>query len=312
VSSRRYTIACLAGDGVGPELTAEASRVLAVVSRLHGFGITELHLPFGGEALVRFGHRLPLGTQSDLGRADAVLVASPGEPAFQLVKAALAPVCSLTRVAHGAQSTLVVGPSAATGEVEAIRESFLLASRRRARLSSVGDSGTWSDLVDAEAAADARGIDVRHRSFSEALASFQRGEHLDVVAADEKLHGALADALAALSKTVDLTCRGWLSDTSPGLFAPVGVVDPTVAGYGVVDPAAMLLAVSLLLAAGLREHAAAKTLERAVVAAAAAGYASQAAPASSLAATTRTFTDAVIARMPESRTDVELVDEVSP
>ena len=61
--------------------------------------------------------------------------------------------------------------------------------------------------------------------------------------------------------------RGWLSDTSPGLFAPAGVVDPTVAGYGVVDPAAMLLAVSLLLAAGLREHAAAKTLERAIVAA---------------------------------------------
>ena len=54
---------------------------------------------------------------------------------------------------------------------------------------------------------------------------------------------------------------------APGLFAPAGVVDPTVAGYGVVDPAAMLLAVSLLLATGLREHAAAKTLERAVVAA---------------------------------------------
>ena len=312
MSSRRYTVACLAGDGVGPELTAEASRVLAVVSRLHGFGITELHLPFGGEALVRFGHRLPLGTQSDLGRADAVLVASPGEPAFQLVKAALDPVCALTRVAHGSHSTLVIGPCAVTDESEAIREAFLLASRRRARLSSVGDSESWSDLVDAEAAADARGIEVRHRSFSEALAAFGRGEQLDLVAADDKLNGALADALAALSGTVDLACRGWLSDTAPGLFAPVGVVDPTVAGYGVVDPAAMLLTVSLLLAAGLREHAAARTLERAVVAASAAGYARQAAPDSSLAATTRTFTDAVIARMPESRTDVELVDEVSP
>jgi len=303
--SRRYTIACLAGDGVGPELTAEASRVLAVVSRLHGFGITELHLPFGGEARVRFGDRLPLGTQSDLGRADAVLVAAPGDPAFHLVKAALAPVCSLTRVAHGSQSTLVVGPCAAGGGAEAIREAFLLSARRRARLSSVGDADGWSDLVDAEAAADGRGIEVRHRSFSEALAAFRQGEPLDLVAADDKLHGALGDALAALSGTVDLACRGWLSDTGPGLFAPAGVVDPTVAGYGVVDPAAMLLAVSLLLATGLHEHAAARTLERAVIAA-------QAGPASSLTATTRTFTDAVIARMPESRTDVELVDEVSP
>jgi 3-isopropylmalate dehydrogenase len=312
VTGRRYTVACLAGDGVGPELTAEASRVLAVVSRLHGFGITELHLPFGGEALVRFGDRLPLGTRSDLRRADAVLVASPGDPAFQLVRTALEPGRTVTRVAHGSQSTLVVGPSTSAGETEAIHEAFLLAARRRARLSSVGDSERWSDLVAAEAAADGRGIEVRHRSFSEALTAHTRGEHLDLVAADERLHGALADALAALSKTVDLACRGWLSDTAPGLFTPAGVVDPTVAGYGVVDPAAMLLAVSLLLAAGLREHAAATTLERAVVAAAAAGYAAQAAPASSLAATTRTFTDAVIARLPESRTDVELVDEVSP
>ena len=44
--SRQYTIACLAGDGVGPELMAEASRTLAAVSHLHGFGVTELHLPF--------------------------------------------------------------------------------------------------------------------------------------------------------------------------------------------------------------------------------------------------------------------------
>jgi len=308
--SRRYTVACLAGDGVGPELTAEASRVLAVVSRLHGFGITELHLPFGGEALMRFGDRLPLGTHSDLRRADAVLVAAPGDPAFQLVKASLAPVCSLTRVAHDSQSTLVVGPSAAGGGAEAIREAFLLSARRCARLSSVGDSDGWGDLVDAEAAADGRGIEVRHRSFSEALAAFRQGELLDLVAADDKLHGALGDALAALSGTVDLACRGWLSDSSPGLFAPAGVVDPGVinpgvAGYGVVDPAAMLLAVSLLLATGLHEFAAAKTLERAIVA-------TQTGPTASLAATTRTFTDAVIARLPESRTDVELVDEVSP
>ena len=200
-----------------------------------------------------------------------------------------------------------------TDEPEAIREAFLLASRRRARLSSVGDTERWGDLVDAEAAADARGIEVRHRSFSEALAAFGRGEpKLDLVAADEKLNGALADALAALSGTVDLACRGWMSDTAPGLFAPVGVVDPTVAGYGVVDPAAMLLAVSLLWRRTCVSTQPRRTLERAVVAASAAGYASQAAPDSSLAATTRTFTDAVIARMPESRTDVELVDEVSP
>jgi 3-isopropylmalate dehydrogenase len=317
MSSRRYTVAFLAGDGVGPELTAEASRALASVSRSHGFAVDDLHLPFGGEALVRFGNRLPLATQRDLARADAVLVAAPGEPAFQVVKNAIDPVVSVTRVAHGDSSTLVIGPSEREYEHVAVRAAFLLAARRRARLTSVGGSEEWSELVAAEAAADARGIAVHHRTFGEALNAFSSGEHLDVVVADTYLHVALADALAVLGGSADAVARGWLPESGAGLFAPAEVLDPTVAGYGAVDPASMLLAVSHLLAAGLREHAAATTLERAVAAAAAAGYGPGAAKASALAATTRTFTDAVIARLSENRTDVELLreiknDEVTP
>ena len=311
MTARRYTIACLAGDGVGPELMAQASRALAAVSRQHGFGITELHLPFGSEALMRFGHRLPDETRHDLGRADAALVASPAEPAFALVREELEPAVAVTRVEHRHSSTLVLGP-AGGGEQAAIRHAFALAARRRARLTSVADSEGWVGLVDDEAAADARGIVVRHRSFSETLSAFGGGEQLDLVVAGEPLHGALADALAALGETVDLVCRGWTGDSGPGVFVPAETVDPTVAGYGVVDPAAMLLAVSLLLAVGLREHAAARTLERAVAAASAAGFAAGSATASALMTTTRAFTDAVIARLPESRTDLELLDEVSP
>jgi 3-isopropylmalate dehydrogenase len=312
MTSRRYTIACLAGDGVGPELTAEASRVLAAVSRLHGFGITELHLPFGGDALVRFGHRLPEETRRDLARADAVLVAAAGEPAFQIVKTELDVCAAVARIAHGETSSLVLGPLRPGAEHFVIRQAFLLSSRRRARVTSVARSEEWSELVDQEAAADARGITVRHRSFAEALTAFGRGERLDVVVGDEQLHGALADALAVVGRTAHAGCRGWLPEVGPGLFAPAEVVDPSVAGYGVVDPVAMLLTVSLLLHVGLHEHAAAHTVERAVAAAEAAGSAHTAAPTSRLAATTRSFTDAVIARLAESRTDFELLDEVTP
>src|SRR5438552_2248236 len=56
MSGRSWTVACLAGDGVGPELMAESSRVLAEVGRLHSLRLDDVHLPFGGEALTRFGH----------------------------------------------------------------------------------------------------------------------------------------------------------------------------------------------------------------------------------------------------------------
>ena len=48
VSGRTFVVACLAGHGIGPEVTAAASRALAQVSRHHGFRIEEVHPPFDG------------------------------------------------------------------------------------------------------------------------------------------------------------------------------------------------------------------------------------------------------------------------
>ena len=37
MTRRTHVVTYLAGDGIGPEVTAEASRALALVSSLHGF-----------------------------------------------------------------------------------------------------------------------------------------------------------------------------------------------------------------------------------------------------------------------------------
>ena len=63
VARPRYAIACLAGNGIGPEVMAEASRALADVSSLHGFCVDEVHPPFAGEAMTRDGHPLPPATR---------------------------------------------------------------------------------------------------------------------------------------------------------------------------------------------------------------------------------------------------------
>ena len=39
-----YSIACLAGDGIGPEVMAQASRGMRAAARLHGFGLDEEHV----------------------------------------------------------------------------------------------------------------------------------------------------------------------------------------------------------------------------------------------------------------------------
>jgi len=80
----------------------------------------------------------------------------------------------------------------------------------------------------------------------------------------------------------------------PGAPAP-----DDLAGFGLADPTAMLLTLSLLLAEGLHRRSAARTLERAVAAAATNGTVG-----------TRSVTDAVVALLPEVRTDIEMFEEI--
>ena len=92
------TFACLAGDGVGPELMAAATRALDRVAHLHSLELADVHLPFAGEAVTRSGHPLPAETRSAYRDVDAILVSSQHEPAFEGVKAD-SPESELRRIA---------------------------------------------------------------------------------------------------------------------------------------------------------------------------------------------------------------------
>ena len=98
-STRRvHRVACLAGDGLGPELMAEATRALRKVARMHGFAIEDVHAPIGTEALTRSGQPLPAATLSAVLGADAVLVADAAEPALAELRAQLDLRARLTHV----------------------------------------------------------------------------------------------------------------------------------------------------------------------------------------------------------------------
>jgi len=298
--TRTWTVACLAGDGVGPELMGETSRALTEVARLHALRIDDVHLPFGGEALTRFGHPLPHSTREAYGRADAVFVTAPDDPAFDGVKADLDLAWHVARVHNQARGDLVVvEPVGFGGEELAIARAFQLAAARRARLTSVGSTPDWPALVAAEAD-HWDGLEVEHLTLGGLLKRFS--DHpgtVDLVVAGNHLAGAIVDVAAHIAGSLHTVASAWLSQTGPGLFAAQVVEDDEVAGHGVADPAGALLAASLLLGEGLGQRSAARTLERAV------GAAEGLRPLD-----TRSFTDAVIARLPDARVDTEYFEEV--
>lgn len=73
-------IAVIAGDGIGPEVVAEAEKVLQKVGEVFGYSFETEHALFGGIAIDEKGTPLPQETLDVCKRADAVLLGAVGGP----------------------------------------------------------------------------------------------------------------------------------------------------------------------------------------------------------------------------------------
>lgn len=78
-----YKVAVLAGDGIGPEVMAEARKVLAAVEPRFGLSITYKEYDVGGAAIDRQGKALPETTLRGCEEADSILFGSVGGPAWE-------------------------------------------------------------------------------------------------------------------------------------------------------------------------------------------------------------------------------------
>lgn len=95
-------IAVLAGDGIGPEVMAEALKVLAVIEKKYELQFTYTRADIGGIAIDNQGHAFPESTKDICKKADAVLFGSVGGPKWEKLppdqqpeRAALLPIRKL-------------------------------------------------------------------------------------------------------------------------------------------------------------------------------------------------------------------------
>jgi len=78
-----HTIAILPGDGIGPEVMAEAGKVLKTVENLFDLELTYVHADVGGISIDRHGQALTEETLATCEHADAVLFGSVGGPKWE-------------------------------------------------------------------------------------------------------------------------------------------------------------------------------------------------------------------------------------
>ena len=296
-------IVLLPGDGIGPEVVAEARRVL---ERLAPDVELDEH-PFGAAAIRPSRTPLPPETLDACLGADAVLKGPIGDPEFDAadirpeqgllalrkaldVYANLRPARSegidmlivrelVGGLYFGAKGTRDDGTVFDTceyhpREVERIvRRGFELARTRRGRLTSVDKANVldtsrlWRRVVTG--LADEYGdVEVRHALVdSAAMAIVTDPGTFDVVLTENTFGDILSDVAAAVTGGLGLAASASLGDRRPGIFEPVHGSAPDIAGAGVANPTAMLRSIALLLEHALDRPDLARDVERAVEAA---------------------------------------------
>lgn len=78
--SRRYSLACLPGDGIGPEVIAETRKVIDAAASRHAFAVEWTDYPFGAGHYLKTGEILPDSAVDEMAGCDALLLGAVGDP----------------------------------------------------------------------------------------------------------------------------------------------------------------------------------------------------------------------------------------
>lgn len=93
-----HKIALLPGDGIGPEIVAEAVKVLNALVSEHGLSVSTSEHAFGGAGWDAAGNPLPEETLAACRDADAVLMGAVGGPQYEALERDMRPERGLLRI----------------------------------------------------------------------------------------------------------------------------------------------------------------------------------------------------------------------
>ncbi|HEV8103991.1 MAG TPA: 3-isopropylmalate dehydrogenase [Gaiellaceae bacterium] len=325
-------IACLPGDGIGPEVLDHGVRVLESLP----LEVEIERLPFGGAAIDEVGDPLPVQTLAACRTANAVLLGAVGGPRWD--GAAVRPEQGLIGLRkeldvyanlrparlgdvdlmivreligglyYGARGVREDGTVFDTCEyhpsqIERVaRRAFAIAAGRNRSLVSVDKANVletsrlWRRVVD-EVAQSFPDVEVRHALVdSFAMEVVTSPERIDVVVTENTFGDILSDIAAAVTGGLGLAASASLGDGGPGIFEPVHGSAPDIAGTHAANPAAMLRSVALLLDHSLDRQDLAAAVDGAVDAA----LVSHPTRDAGGSATTTDFSDAVLVSLEQT------------
>jgi 3-isopropylmalate dehydrogenase len=280
-------IVLLPGDGIGPEVAAEARLVLELLAP----DVVLDERLIGAAAIRATGSPLPDETRDACLAAVAVLKGPVGDPEFDGadvrpeqgllgLRAALDTYANLRPAVADGVDILIVrelvgglyfGASGVREDGTAfdtceytpaqiervVRRAFRLAQKRLGHLTSVDKANVletsrlWRRIVD-KVAVEYPDVRVVHMLVDNAAMQLATdADQFDVLVTENMFGDILSDLAAAVTGGLGLAPSASLSDGGPGIFEPVHGSAPDIAGTGSANPTAMLRSTALLLEHGL-------------------------------------------------------------
>ena len=317
------SFALLPGDGIGPEIVAEARNVLEAVADTYGrtFDFTE-HL-VGGCAIDSTGMALPSATLQACRASDAVLLGAVGGPEWSDPTAEIRPEDGLLGLrkelglygnirpvrtydvlldASPLRPNIVAGTDIVffreltggiyfggdsvsddgnevvshmrydVGEVERIVRMAAAAARDRSkRLTSVDKANVlsvsrlWRRTTERVMADEFPDIELEH-VLVDAMAMYllSRPTDFDVVVTGNMFGDILTDEASMLVGSLGLLPSASLGSGPLGLYEPIHGSAPDIAGKGIANPLATILAAAMALRYSLKLEEEARAIENAV------------------------------------------------
>jgi 3-isopropylmalate dehydrogenase len=315
----------LPGDGIGPEIVAQAERVLRAIADRCGHEFSYTSRPIGGNAIDDFGTPLPDDTLAACRDSDAILLGAVGGPKWDDPNAKTRPEIGLLSLRKELQLFANLRPVAPRPQLldasplkrEIVEGVDILFVRELTGGIYFGESGrrehsegeeAYNEMkystpeiarvvrVAAEAARGRSGrltsvdkanvlevsrlwrsvaADVVANEFSDlqydvvlvdamAMHLISRPRDFDVVVTGNMFGDILTDEASMLPGSLGLLPSASLGESGPGLFEPIHGSAPDIAGKGIANPLATILATAMLLRHSLQLEDEAVLIESAV------------------------------------------------
>ena len=353
-----WKITLLPGDGIGPEITAQAHRVLEAVAAKFGRNFIFSEHAIGGNAIDACGDPLPEETLNGCRAADGILLGAVGGPKWDDPTAKTRPEAGLLRIrrelglfanlrpirtwkelvdASPLRREIVEGTDIlfvreltggvyfgdsgrrGTGVKEAaynemiysveevervVRVAALAAQQRNGRLTSVDKANVlecsrlWRQT--AERVVRDEFPDVTYDVVlvdAMVMHLISRPRDFDVVVTGNLFGDILTDEASMLPGSLGMLPSASLGSEGPGLFEPIHGSAPDIAGQGIANPLATILAAAMMLRHSLKLETEAAAVEQAVASCLAAGYRTKDIAGGESFLTTGDMTDHVLAAL---------------